>query len=73
MQSAVTIENALLYTLENGVHTGDFGDKSIPAVNTTQFADAIIANFGKKPNHNPKPDLTDVPSTCTVLHLRRMP
>lgn len=26
-----------------------FGDKSTPAVNTTQFADAIIGNFGKKP------------------------
>ena len=42
MESAVTIENALLYTLEQGIHTGDFGDKSIPAVNTTQFAETII-------------------------------
>src|SRR5215217_5955538 len=39
---ADTIENALLYTLEQGVHTGDFGDKNKPAVNTTQFAEAII-------------------------------
>ncbi|MEJ0081236.1 MAG: isocitrate/isopropylmalate family dehydrogenase [Puia sp.] len=30
MQNAAVIENALLYTLEQGVHTGDFGDKSIP-------------------------------------------
>jgi isocitrate dehydrogenase len=70
LHSAVTIENALLYTLESGIHTGDFGDKSIPSVNTTQFAEAIIANFGKKPTHNPKPDLMDEPSTCTVLSLQ---
>lgn len=69
MQSAVMIENALLYTLENGQHTGDFGDKSKGSLNTTQFAEAIIANFGKKPEHNPRPDLTDTASTCTVLHL----
>src|SRR6201991_2957320 len=47
---AVMIENALLYTLERGIHTGDFGDKSKPSVNTTEFADAIIANFEKKPS-----------------------
>ncbi len=49
---AATIENALRYTLEQGVHTGDFGDKSIPSVNTTQFADAIIANLGKTPEQS---------------------
>lgn len=47
--NAAAIENALLYTLEQGVHTGDFGDKSIPASNTNAFADAIIANLGKLP------------------------
>src|ERR1700709_621414 len=30
-ENAAIIENALLYTLEQGVHTGDFGDKKIPA------------------------------------------
>ena len=50
-ENAATIENALRYTLESGVHTGDFGDKTTPAVNTTEFADAIIGNFGKKPQH----------------------
>src|SRR5574338_671711 len=48
-ENAGLIENALLYTLESGVHTGDFGDRSILAVNTTQFAEAIIANLGKQP------------------------
>ena len=28
MENAAVIENALLYTLEQGVHTGDFGDKT---------------------------------------------
>src|SRR6478672_7770519 len=53
-ENAATIENALLYTLEQGVRTGDFGDRSKPALNTTQFAEAVMANFGKKPEVNPK-------------------
>ena len=52
-EEAAKIQNALLYTLEQGVHTGDFGNKTIPAVNTTEFADAIIANLGKTPAHDP--------------------
>src|SRR5205809_7761975 len=48
LESAVNIENALLYTLEQGVHTGDFGDRSIAPKNTTEFAQAIINNFGKQ-------------------------
>ncbi|MEO6522280.1 MAG: NADP-dependent isocitrate dehydrogenase [Mucilaginibacter sp.] len=48
--NAASIENALLYTLEQGAHTGDFGANSAsPALGTTAFADAIIANIGKKP------------------------
>jgi len=57
MEQAVMIENALLYTLESGVHTGDFGDKTIPSGNTTQFAQAIFDNFGKLPKTNPRPAL----------------
>ncbi|MCJ8208874.1 NADP-dependent isocitrate dehydrogenase [Mucilaginibacter sp. RS28] len=48
--NAATIENALLYTLEKGIHTGDFGDKTTKAYNTTEFADCIIANLGKHPS-----------------------
>ena len=55
MEQANDIENALLFTLESGVHTGDFGNKAIPSLNTTQFAQAIIDNFGKKPEANSKP------------------
>ena len=69
MESAAMLENALLYTLEKGIHTGDFGDKNIPAVNTTVFADAIIANFGKLPSLNAKPYLKDQKPTPTLFKL----
>ncbi len=48
-KQAANIENALLATLESGIHTGDFGDKSKPSVGTTQFTQAIIENLGNKP------------------------
>jgi isocitrate dehydrogenase len=70
---AAMIENALLYTLESGVRTGDFGDRSKPSLNTTAFADAIIGNFGKQPVHSPKPEQVDMPASCTVYHLDTNP
>ena len=72
-ENAAVIENALLHTLESGVHTGDFGDKSKPAVNTTQFAQAIIENFGKKPEVNPKPIIPNKPGTPTPFKLQKNP
>ena len=73
MQNAAIIENALLYTLEQGIHTGDFGDKSKPALNTTQFVEAIIGNFGKEPQMNPKPLLPNMPATPTHFKLDKNP
>jgi isocitrate dehydrogenase len=73
MESAAIIENALLYTLESGVHTGDFGDKTIAPVNTTQFADHIIKNFGKQPEVNAKPLLPNMPATPTAFKLEKNP
>jgi len=73
MQNAAVIENALLYTLEQGIHTGDFGDKSRPALNTTQFADAIIGNFGKEPKLNAKPIIQNMPVTTTHFKLDKNP
>ncbi|HYH16892.1 MAG TPA: NADP-dependent isocitrate dehydrogenase [Flavisolibacter sp.] len=72
-ENAATIENALLYTLENGVHTGDFGDKSKPSVNTTEFANAIIENFGRVPQQGMKPMIPNKPVTPAVCHLDRNP
>jgi isocitrate dehydrogenase len=73
MENAAIIENALLYTLEQGYRTGDFGDKSKPALNTTEFANAIIANFGKLPEHGAKPMLANKPITPTVFKLEKNP
>jgi isocitrate dehydrogenase len=73
MESAAVIENALLYTLESGVHTGDFGDKTKPSVNTTEFADAIIGNIGKTPAHGARPILPNKPVTQTVYKLEKNP
>jgi isocitrate dehydrogenase len=73
MEQAIKIENALLYTLESGIHTGDFGDKSIPAVNTTVFAQSIIDNFGAVPKHNPKPLLPNFYVTPTNFALKTNP
>src|SRR5688572_4574428 len=71
MENAATIENALLYTLENGVHTGDFGDKAIKSVNTTEFSNAIINNFGKQPTVGAKPMLPNKPGTPTPFKLQQ--
>lgn len=71
MENAAVIENALLYTLEQGIHTGDFGDKNTPALNTTAFADAIIGVFGKTPVHMSRPLLPNAPVTQTAFRLNR--
>jgi isocitrate dehydrogenase len=73
MESAAIIENALLYTLEQGIHTGDFGDRSKPALNTAEFSDAIVGNFGKQPANHPRPLLTDKAITPTVFKLAENP
>lgn len=47
-KSAAIIENALLYTLESGVHTGDVKGSGTP-VGTQEFANAVAQNLGKTP------------------------
>lgn len=71
MAHAATIENALLYTLEQGIHTGDFGDKNKASLNTTEFAQAIIGNFGQQPQQGAKPMLPNMPVTPTVFKLEK--
>lgn len=73
MEHAAIIENALLYTLEQGIRTGDFGDKNKASLNTTAFAEAIIGNFGKQPAINAKPLLPNKPVTPTVFDLQQNP
>ena len=51
-KQAAIINNALLATLEDGIHTGDVkGDK--PPVRTMAFAEAIAANLGRMPTSCP--------------------
>src|SRR5882757_363085 len=73
MKNAAEIENALLYTLEQGIHTGDFGDKNKPAQNTTEFAQSIIDNFGKQPSLAPKELIPNRPPVQTAFHLDKNP
>ena len=73
METSAMIENALLYTLESGVHTGDFGDKSIASLSTTEFAIAVIGNFGKLPANNPKPATAIHYVTPTHFKLEKNP
>jgi isocitrate dehydrogenase len=73
MEKAAIIENALLYTLESGVHTGDFGSKETHPCSTDAFAEAIIRNLGKQPVHLPRPIIADQPATPTVFHLEENP
>ncbi len=50
LKRAAVIENALLATLENKVHTGDFGDPETPPVGTDDFAKAVIDHLGMTPS-----------------------
>jgi isocitrate dehydrogenase len=50
LQTAALIENAMLYTLEQGAHTADFNTQSGSSLSTTDYAKAIISNLGKQPS-----------------------
>lgn len=49
---ATMIQNAWLKTLEEGIHTADIYNEQLSQrlVGTSEFADAVITNFGKLPN-----------------------
>jgi len=65
-RQASILENALLATLEAGVHTGDFGDKSRPPVGTRDFTHAIIDRLGEKPRTVPAAPVPDAAEVCFV-------
>jgi isocitrate dehydrogenase len=46
---AAIIQNALFASLEAGIRTGDFGDKTKPALGTKDFTKAIMDRLGQKP------------------------
>ncbi len=49
LAQAAAIENALLAALEDGVRTGDFGDRGRPALGTRDYTRAIIERLGGRP------------------------
>lgn len=52
-QKAEMIQNALLKTIEDGIHTGDIYNHqaSLRRVGTDEFTDALIERLGQKPVH----------------------
>ena len=76
-EHSAMIENALFKTLEEGIHTGDFGDKNSKTSTTSEFVESIINNFGELPVHTkPAVGLSNVqkpiqPATHTHQRLIR--
>jgi isocitrate dehydrogenase len=70
LKQAAIVENALLATLESGIHTGDFGDRSRPAVGTRSFTQAIVERLGQRPATVPA---VPVPEAETPVLLRPAP
>lgn len=68
---ATLIENALLATLEAGVHTGDFGDAKTASVGTKAFVEAIGSRLGQKPKSVPA--ALDHPFSGAVLNRGEKP
>jgi isocitrate dehydrogenase len=64
---AAKIRNALYRTIEDGIHTADIYNEqtSKKKVGTKEFAEAVIANLGKKPSQLPEL----IPSKSSELKL----
>ena len=67
LKQAAHIENALIRTLETGIHTGDFGDGSSASVGTREFGEAIAGNIGSVPDSR---EPTPVPEQDAPSHTR---
>ena len=83
LKQAAILENAMLAALETGLHTGDFGDPSLPGftkqpATTAQFVQGIIAKLGEKPKtvaaavvpEQSTPTLTRAPRPATQQTIR---
>jgi len=70
LRQAAVIENALIRTLEEGVHTADFGAGDTEPVGTDAFARAIVANLGATPRTREPADETG-PDRPSVSHPER--
>lgn len=67
-QKAEMIQNALLKTIEDGIHTGDIYNHqaSSQRVGTDEFTDAVIERLGKKPVHLKPVQLGDKPAAFNI-------
>ncbi len=65
-REAAVIQNALLAALESGIRTGDFGDKTKPALNTQQFVGELKNRLGQAPKTVPAVPVPDAKDS--VLH-----
>ncbi len=67
-KQAQTIQNALLKTIEDGIHTGDIYNRqaSKQKVGTSEFADAIIERLGQKPIHLKPVELNETPTEIKI-------
>lgn len=79
LKQADVIENALLRSLEDGVHTGDFGAGPATALRTTDYVAQVIKRLGKTPTTIPprtsggeqsQPTFTRLPRPIsqTIMH-----
>ncbi len=52
-EAATAVHNALLKTLEEGIHTADIYNpaQSVRRVSTEEFTEAVIARLGQRPEH----------------------
>jgi isocitrate dehydrogenase len=72
---AEKISNALLTTIEQGVHTADIFKEGVSRqkVGTIEFADAVIANLGKKPEHLPVSSFPETKPFVLLEYKRKQP
>ena len=68
---AVKIENAWLYTLENGEHTGDIATDKSKALSTKEFGEAVVRNLGKKPSSLKEATVEDYKKMKMPTHAER--
>lgn len=72
-ETADTIKNALLLTIEDGYHTADIYQKdiSVQKVSTQEFATEVIKRLGKTPDSLTKSELSKGSGSITIPEYKR--
>ena len=73
IETADTIKNAWLTTIEQGYHTADIYKEGISKekVSTGEFADKVISNLGKKPENFKRSELSKGKGVINIPHYVR--